>query len=98
MSLFNLFRRGPRPIGTVRLKGGRRKVELWGRNEWKVTTEGRDDPTFARRLADIYSDRLAYGGPSHGHYGFAVLKDVAEQFGGSFTFHRPKAAPGDVTH
>jgi hypothetical protein len=81
-----------KPIGQASWLGPT-VAELWGFNEWKVRVNGVDDPILARNLKAIYADRLVYGGPSHGYYGYAILKDLAEQMGGTFRFNEPPMEP-----
>jgi hypothetical protein len=97
MSLFRLFSSAPRPIGVVITDKGKTRIELWGPNEWRVYRYGKPDEEFARDIAGVYSDRLVHRGPSDGHYGPAVLRDVAERFGGTFTVRKLGPLPARVT-
>jgi hypothetical protein len=70
-------------------------AELRGRDEWKVFVDGREDPALARALTSLYAD--SYAGPQDGHYGQLILKDLAEQVGGTMTIRDfPAADAGDV--
>lgn len=91
--ILGLFSKAPRPIGVVLLDKGKTRVELWGENVWKVTRRGKPDEEFARDLARVYAHRVVYRGPSDGHYGAAVLADVAREFGGTFTVRKPEPIP-----
>jgi hypothetical protein len=69
-------------------------AQLWGHNRWTVKVNGKEDTTRARNLKALYTDRLVYGGPGDGFYGYAVLEDLAQQMGGRFTFYPPDTPQG----
>lgn len=71
---------------------------LVGFNTWKVQVNGKDDPVMARNLTSLYSDRAVYGGPHDGFYGYAVLRDLAQQMGGRFQFNMPPPEPDPVDY
>lgn len=73
-------------------------AELWGTNVWKVKVAGIPDPVLARNLTNVYADRIVYSGPSDGFYGFAILRDLAEQMGGRFRFYEPPSPQGEVIY
>jgi hypothetical protein len=78
----------PRLIGFASWQGPV-VAELWGRNVWRVKVNGKDDPVMTRNITGLYSDRLVYGGPGDGYYGFSVLDDLAKQMNGRFTYYGP---------
>lgn len=73
-------------------------AELWGVNVWVAKVNGKRDPQLEQNLTTLYADRILYSNPSDGHYGFAVLKDLAEQMGGRFRFNEPPSPQGDVIY
>jgi hypothetical protein len=96
MSILSFFVRKPKPIGYA--EWGNVRAELWGVNVWRAWRGGKPDAELVRRLATIYEDREVYRGPSDGFYGFAVLRDLADQMGGTFKFNAPKSSGRDVAY
>jgi hypothetical protein len=74
--------------GTVSWQGPT-VAELWDENVWKVRINGEPDPLLERNLTILYADRILYGGPSDGFYGYAILRDLANMMGGRFRFIKP---------
>lgn len=87
----------PRVIGKATWHKGNSVAELIGLNVWRVTVNGERDYRTERNLTAIYRDRLVYGGPSDGYYGYTVLKDVARMFNGEFSFNAPLYGPNRLT-
>ncbi len=73
-------------------------AELWGVNRWVAKTNGIRDPQLEKNLTGLYADRIVYSGPSDGFYGYAVLKDLAEQMDGRFQFNIPPPVQGGVDY
>lgn len=71
-------------------------AELWGDNVWVCRVAGVPDATLERNLTALYADRVVYDGPSNGYYGFSVLRDLAEQMGGRFSFNMPPPSEGGI--
>jgi hypothetical protein len=87
----------PKVIGMASWQGPT-VAELWGFNVWVARVNGVQDTQLERNLTSLYADRIVYGGPSDGFYGYAILKDLAEQMGGRFRFIEPDPPQGEVVY
>jgi hypothetical protein len=83
------------PIGFVSYANGAILAELLGRDEWRVTVNGVDNPVLARTFAARFADH--YKGPQDGYYGQLILNELAAIVGGVAVFNRTQAFdPGAV--
>jgi hypothetical protein len=80
-------------IGSVTWDDGESHAHLLSEDEWQVTVDGQDNPTWASLLASVYRGR--FQGPQYGPYGSMLLKKVADDLGGTFKLNFDPRADHD---